>query len=254
MMKRGALVFGATVEHKPGIDFLSTAIGALEPLVTTVGIYRASPPITELQKYIAKLNKGKKVHYPDLSVNMLSGLVKAYFRSLEPEPVIPFRLYESFIAAVQEEHCEILISNLLDELPYSNFILLETLMAHLYYVSSKSDANKMPPENLAIVWGQNLLKPKVETPATILGDVMSVNTFASHLIASYPFFFSANKLVERRQAWEEQQATPEPPHQKHVQLPKEAELPTASPLNNKKAPIGKSLSSRGYIKALNLVI
>ena len=98
---------------------------------------------------------------------------------------------------------------MLDEVSYENTRILAKLCHHLHLISTKAEKNKMPPDNLAIVWAQNLLKPRVETPATILGDVLYVNDLAAKLIAEASFFFSEDAMLRRKSEWEVMQSNPE---------------------------------------------
>ena len=84
-------------------------------------MYRFSPSLTDLVSTQHKMNNGKyfdiytsffnycfslqylvgeHVDLRSLEPNMLTGLVKCFFRELEPEPIIPFDSYESLIAGM----------------------------------------------------------------------------------------------------------------------------------------------------------
>ena len=55
------------------------------------------------------------------------------------------------------------MSSLIEQLPPPNKALAEILLLFLVRVGEHSAKNKMTPANLAIVFGQILLRPEVET-------------------------------------------------------------------------------------------
>jgi hypothetical protein len=128
---------------------------------------------------------------PLTEVHDASGLLKLYFRLL-PEPLIPFDSYAAFIKAgmnkgegrVQQ------LAALVAALPLDNRTMLRFLFFFLADVVAHSSVNKMSAENCAIVFAPNLIRPKVETPASMMTDMPSsisvIASFAAHAHDIFP--------------------------------------------------------------------
>jgi len=63
------------------------------------------------------------------------------------------------------------IQELIHGLPEINFNTLQYLAGHLARVASNSEVNKMAASNLAIVFGPNVLKARVEDIQTMMHDM-----------------------------------------------------------------------------------
>ena len=83
----------------------------------------------------------------------------------------------------------LLMQDLLKLLPEINFKVLMMLITHLHFVAQHKSQNKMDVENLAIVFGPVLLRPKVFDAETILADVTHVNETIATLIRNEDIFF-----------------------------------------------------------------
>ncbi|XP_051772556.1 rho GTPase-activating protein 24-like isoform X1 [Ctenopharyngodon idella] len=126
-------------------------------------------------------------------VHTVASLLKLYLREL-PEPVIPFCKYEEFLA------CTKLLSKDQDEgmkelrrqvegLPLVNYNLLKYICKFLDEVQSYSGVNKMSVQNLATVFGPNILRPKVEDPVTIMEGTVLVQQLMAVLIGRLDVLF-----------------------------------------------------------------
>ncbi|XP_064005665.1 rho GTPase-activating protein 24 isoform X4 [Pogoniulus pusillus] len=117
-------------------------------------------------------------------VHTVASLLKLYLREL-PEPVIPYAKYEDFLACAkmlskeEETGLKELVKQV-KSLPAVNYNLLKYICRFLDEVQSYSGVNKMSVQNLATVFGPNILRPKVEDPLTIMEDTE---------------FFSLNELL-----------------------------------------------------------
>ena len=98
-------------------------------------------------------------------VHTVASLLKLYLREL-PEPVVPYAKYEDFLscATLLSKEEEAGVKELMKQvksLPVVNYNLLKYICRFLDEVQSYSGVNKMSAQNLATVFGPNILRPKV---------------------------------------------------------------------------------------------
>lgn len=126
-------------------------------------------------------------------VHTVASLLKLYLREL-PEPVIPFCKYDEFLACTklfskdQDAGMKELKSQV-EGLPQVNYNLLKYICKFLDEVQSYSGVNKMSVQNLATVFGPNILRPKVEDPVTIMEGTVLVQQLMAVLIGRYDVLF-----------------------------------------------------------------
>uniref|UniRef100_A0A2K6KAK8 Rho GTPase activating protein 24 n=1 Tax=Rhinopithecus bieti TaxID=61621 RepID=A0A2K6KAK8_RHIBE len=106
-------------------------------------------------------------------VHTVASLLKLYLREL-PEPVIPYGKYEDF------------------------FFRLEFLCVFLDEVQSYSGVNKMSVQNLATVFGPNILRPKVEDPLTIMEGTVVVQQLMSMMISKHDCLFPKDAELQSK--------------------------------------------------------
>ncbi|XP_006630310.2 rho GTPase-activating protein 22 isoform X1 [Lepisosteus oculatus] len=122
-------------------------------------------------------------------VHTVASLLKLYLREL-PEPVIPFAKYEDFLSCAQllskdeEEGIQELMKQV-KSLPRANYNLLKYICKFLDEVQSHSNENKMSVQNLATVFGPNILRPKMEDPVTIMEGTSLVQHLMTVLISEH---------------------------------------------------------------------
>uniref|UniRef100_A0A665V754 Rho GTPase activating protein 22 n=1 Tax=Echeneis naucrates TaxID=173247 RepID=A0A665V754_ECHNA len=106
-------------------------------------------------------------------VHTVASLLKLYLREL-PEPVIPFSKYEDFLTCAQLLHStsSVCCFRFLDE------------------VQSHCNENKMSVQNLATVFGPNILRPKMEDPVTIMEGTSLVQHLMTVLIREHNRLYS----------------------------------------------------------------
>uniref|UniRef100_A0A672INU4 Rho GTPase-activating protein 24 n=1 Tax=Salarias fasciatus TaxID=181472 RepID=A0A672INU4_SALFA len=146
-------------------------------------------------------------------VHTVASLLKLYLREL-PEPVIPFSKYEDFLTCAQllakdEEEGVQELGKQVSTLPLANYNLLKYICKFLDEVQSHCNENKMSVQNLATVFGPNILRPKMEDPVTIMEGTSLVQHLMTVLIREH------NRLYSGR---EQEAPTPpqtEPPAQGH---------------------------------------
>ncbi|KAM4747877.1 rho GTPase-activating protein 25 [Rhinophrynus dorsalis] len=137
----------------------------------------------------------------DTDVHTVASLFKLYLREL-PEPVIPWSQYEDclncekMISIDEEKGHEDLMKQIL-LLPKENYNLLCFICRFLYEVQKNSSVNKMSVDNLAMVIGVNLLKPKTEEPEALMRSAPQIQKLMTVLISRHEKFFSkASDLPE----------------------------------------------------------
>ncbi|CAK6961759.1 rho GTPase-activating protein 22 [Scomber scombrus] len=127
-------------------------------------------------------------------VHTVASLLKLYLREL-PEPVIPFSKYEDFLSCGQllvkdEEEGVQELGNQVSTLPLPNYNLLKYICKFLDEVQSHCIENKMSVQNLATVFGPNILRPKIEDPVTIMEGTSMVQHLMTILIREHNRLYS----------------------------------------------------------------
>ncbi|XP_016429569.1 rho GTPase-activating protein 24-like isoform X2 [Sinocyclocheilus rhinocerous] len=162
--------------------------------LTEVGLFRQPGQATLVKELQEAFDAGEKPSFDSTDVHTVASLLKLYLREL-PEPLVPFSRYEEFlvcgkrISSDREKGLEDLRS-LLYELPVANFNLLKYICQFLNDVQSYSNVNKMSIQNLATVFGPNILRPKAEDPESIIGGAAVVQHLMSELIREHSLLFS----------------------------------------------------------------
>ncbi|XP_034565891.1 rho GTPase-activating protein 24 isoform X2 [Notolabrus celidotus] len=130
-------------------------------------------------------------------VHTVASLLKLYLREL-PEPVIPFHKYDDFLACAKllskdDEMGIKELRRLVECLPPVNYNLLKYICRFLDEVQSYSGVNKMSVQNLATVFGPNILRPKVEDPVAIMEGTVLVQQLMAVLIGRHDVLFPHNE-------------------------------------------------------------
>ncbi|KAG8141177.1 hypothetical protein E2320_006837 [Naja naja] len=127
------------------------------------GVFRLPGQDNLVKKLRDAFDAGERPSFdPDTDVHTVASLFKLYLREL-PEPVIPWSQYEDFLL------CGQLLTS--DEGKQS------------------SDTNKMSVENLATVFGVNLIRPQIEDPVTIMRGTPQIQKVMTTMISNYEKLF-----------------------------------------------------------------
>ncbi|XP_036789198.1 rho GTPase-activating protein 24 isoform X2 [Oncorhynchus mykiss] len=170
------------------VDFIRER-GLLE-----VGLFRQPGQATLVKELQDAFDAGEKPSFDSTDVHTVASLLKLYLREL-PEPLVPFSRYQEFLVCgknISSERKQGLteLQHLLHELPVANFNLLNYICQFLNEVQSYSSSNKMSTQNLATVFGPNILRPKAEDPESIIGGAAVVQQLMSELIREHQCLFS----------------------------------------------------------------
>nr|XP_055057587.1 unconventional myosin-IXb isoform X3 [Misgurnus anguillicaudatus] len=141
----------------------------------TEGIYRKSGLASKAKELHQILEKDPQtVALDNYPIHTITGLVKQWLREL-PDPLMTYSLYNDFLyAADLPEQSERLraVYKKLDELPPSNFSLLERLIFHLVKVAKEEAHNRMSANSLAIVFAPCILRcPDSSDPLLSMRDI-----------------------------------------------------------------------------------
>ncbi|XP_032167897.1 rho GTPase-activating protein 22 isoform X7 [Mustela erminea] len=128
-------------------------------------------------------------------VHTVASLLKLYLREL-PEPVVPFARYEDFLSCAQlltkdEGEGTLELAKQVSSLPLANYNLLRYICKFLDEVQSHANVNKMSVQNLATVFGPNILRPQIEDPVTIMEGTSLVQHLMTVLIRKHSQLFTA---------------------------------------------------------------
>ncbi|KAM5128295.1 rho GTPase-activating protein 4 [Callospermophilus lateralis] len=141
------------------------------------GIFRVSgaqPRISEIRDAFERgedpLVEGCTSH----DLDSVAGVLKLYFRSLEP-PLFPPDLFNELLASAELEAVAERVepvSRLLARLPGPVLVVLRYLFTFLNHLAQYSDENMMDPYNLAVCFGPTLLPvPAGQDPVALQGRV-----------------------------------------------------------------------------------
>ncbi|XP_057676619.1 rho GTPase-activating protein 24 [Corythoichthys intestinalis] len=160
-----------------------------------VGLFRQPGRASLVKELQEAFDAGERPSFDsNTDVHTVASLLKLYLRQL-PEPLVPFSHYEDFLLSGQmllSDRMQGLeeLSNLLQELPVANFNLLKFICQFLNEVQSHSKGNKMSCNNLATVFGPNILRAKTEDPQSIMGGAGLVQALMLEMIREHQSLFS----------------------------------------------------------------
>ncbi|KAK2852671.1 hypothetical protein Q7C36_007872 [Tachysurus vachellii] len=131
-------------------------------------------------------------------VHTVASLLKLYLREL-PEPVIPFNKYEDFLTCAQlllkdEDVGLSELTNQVNTLPQANYNLLKYICKFLDEVQSHANENKMSVQNLATVFGPNILRAKMEDPVSMMEGTSQVQHLMTVLISEHERLYGGKEV------------------------------------------------------------
>lgn len=146
------------------------------------GIFRIPGAKDQVEQLKNEFNKGilKELKDGEYKVSIVASVLKQYLGDL-PQSVIPPENYGQFIAVgglykVDPDIAFQKFEVLLQDIPQAHFDLLKYLCRFLYELQSHHEMTKMTVENLALVFGPNILRPEIEEDPTMLLKCLSEAT------------------------------------------------------------------------------
>ncbi|XP_072310874.1 rho GTPase-activating protein 24 isoform X2 [Eucyclogobius newberryi] len=158
------------------------------------GLFRLPGQANLVKELQEAFDCGEKPSFDcNTDVHTVASLLKLFLREL-PEPVIPFHNYNEFLTCAKvlskdDEGGMKALRKLVNSLPPVNNNLLKYICRFLYEVQSYSGVNKMSVQNLATVFGPNILRPKVEDPVAIMEGTVLVQQLMALLIGRHDILF-----------------------------------------------------------------
>ncbi|XP_062376380.1 rho GTPase-activating protein 22 [Sardina pilchardus] len=178
------------------------------------GLFRMPGQANLVKELQDAFDHGDKPQFDsNTDVHTVASLLKLYLREL-PEPVIPFTKYQDFISCAQlllkdQEAGLLELGNQVKTLPQANYNLLKYICKFLDEVQSYSDDNKMGVQNLATVFGPNILRSTTDDPVRMMEGTSQVQQLMTVLISAHTQLFDGAGVCEEREVCAEQAGTPQ---------------------------------------------
>ncbi|XP_056250954.1 rho GTPase-activating protein 22 isoform X1 [Seriola aureovittata] len=172
------------------------------------GLFRAPGQTNHVRELQDAFDRGEKPVFDSTTdVHTVASLLKLYIREL-PEPIIPFSKYTQFLSCAQlltkdKEMGIIELGKQVKSLPQVNYNILKYICRFLDEVQSHSSENKMSVQNLATVFGPNILRPRVEDPVTMMEGSSQVQHLMTVLISEH------SRLYQRQEPETETKISPQ---------------------------------------------
>lgn len=136
------------------------------------------------------------------SPHNVAGLLKLYLREM-PEPLFTHARYPLFIDSASKPTYEARVeytSGLLQGLPPTFFKASQQVLGLLYNIASNSEVNNMDAKNLATVFVQCIIRPKVQSFDYFVTEAPPLNSTLTFIIENYPVLFGVpGKCLPPRQ-------------------------------------------------------
>lgn len=146
----------------------------------TEGIFRRSANVLKIKHLKEIANLGETLSFND--PHEAAVLLKTFLRELK-EPLLTFELYEEIVHFQSWSKDEMLRQVqilVMEKLPEDNYIVLKYVTGFLSRVMERQDLNKMSAQNLAVVFGPNLVWSENVTMS--LAAIGPINMFAQFLL------------------------------------------------------------------------
>ncbi|XP_026210439.1 rho GTPase-activating protein 22 isoform X2 [Anabas testudineus] len=162
------------------------------------GLFRAPGQTNYVRELQGAFDRGEKpVFDSSTDVHTVASLLKLYIREL-PEPIIPFSKYTQFLSCAQlltkDKGMGIIeLNKQVKSLPQVNYNLLKYICKFLDEVQSHSSENKMSVQNLATVFGPNILRPRVEDPVSMMEGSSQVQHLMTVLISEHSHLYQQDE-------------------------------------------------------------
>jgi len=160
---------------------------AIEDHLNVEGIFRVSPPKSDMEAVRRKLDRGVAVDYSSVDVHVLTCLIKGLVREL-PEPLLTYDLYQEFVDVddIESESEKVsTLSGLVSRLPTPNRNVMAAICTSSARVAEQKESNKMDLGNLAIIYGPSILISPNPNAATMITDMEAINNVCKFMFEHY---------------------------------------------------------------------
>ncbi|XP_030753735.1 rho GTPase-activating protein 1 isoform X1 [Sitophilus oryzae] len=153
----------------------------------TEGIFRRSANMSKVKALKEQANAGKVLTFED--PHEAAVLLKKFLRELK-EPLLTYELYDEimqFQSFSKEEQLRNVSILVMEKLPEDNYKTLKYIIDFLSRVMERSDLNKMNAQNLAVVFGPNLVWS--DLLSITLASIGPINMFTQFLLQHHNEIF-----------------------------------------------------------------
>jgi len=177
------------------------------------GIFRVGGVVNDVQRLKILLDYRENVDLNLCDIHALASVIKLFFREM-PEPLFTFDRYNRFLALLEKETIDDdfyqnelatrsmadRIRALLQELPIEHYNLAKALFSLLYKITKFSHINKMTSNNLAIVFGPNILRTRGDNALAQLKEAGSVTKVTELIINLYSEIFENTEISQKQES------------------------------------------------------
>ncbi|KAJ8915778.1 hypothetical protein NQ315_004590 [Exocentrus adspersus] len=153
----------------------------------TEGIFRRSANAVRIRTLKEVANLGHKPVFED--AHEAAVLLKKFLRELK-EPLLTYELYDEIVQFQcwnKDEQLRQVSTLIMEKLPEDNYKVLKYIISFLSRVMERSDLNKMSAQNLAVVFGPNLVWSELVSMS--LAAIGPINMFTQFLLIHHSKIF-----------------------------------------------------------------
>ncbi|KAH1004326.1 rho GTPase-activating protein 1 [Dendroctonus ponderosae] len=153
----------------------------------TEGIFRRSANVSKVRALKERANLGESLVFEDPHEPAV--LLKKFLRELQ-EPLLTYELYDEimqFQSWSKDEQLRNVSILVMEKLPEDNYKILKYIIGFLSRVMERSDLNKMNAQNLAVVFGPNLVWSELFSMS--LAAIGPINMFTQFLLQHHNEIF-----------------------------------------------------------------
>ncbi|XP_060521020.1 rho GTPase-activating protein 8 isoform X2 [Cylas formicarius] len=153
----------------------------------TEGIFRRSANANKVRSLKEIANAGQSLTFED--PHEAAVLLKKFLRDLK-EPLLTYELYDEIVQFQswnKDEQLRQVSILVMEKLPEDNYKLLKYIISFLSRVMERSDLNKMNAQNLAVVFGPNLVWSELVSMS--LAAIGPINMFTQFLLQHHNEIF-----------------------------------------------------------------
>lgn len=153
----------------------------------TEGIFRRSANANKVRLLKEIANSGNIIQFED--PHEAAVLLKKFLRELK-EPLLTYELYDEimqFQSWSKDEQLRNVSILVMEKLPEDNYKILKYIISFLSRVMERSDLNKMNAQNLAVVFGPNLVWSELVSMS--LAAIGPINMFTQFLLQHHNEIF-----------------------------------------------------------------